>query len=92
MSSLSRTDPSQEGRRLMRRNTEEVWPRGWVRQSWVGMSSRDLGPEYRGKGRSGDLGGIASPFSGRGLEDMDGPNENDSLIHTGDVFYFLFLF
>lgn len=77
MSSLSGSDPSQEGRRLMMRNMEEGWPRGWVRQSCVCKSSRELGPEHRGKGHSEDLGSVASPTSGRGLEDMDGPNEND---------------
>lgn len=48
----------------------------WVGgQSCVCKSSRELGPEHRGKGHLEDVDGVASPACG--LEDMDGPNEND---------------
>lgn len=43
----------------------------------VRKSSRELGPEHREKAIWGTWVVSPLPSSGRGLKDIDGPNEND---------------
>lgn len=78
--SLFGSDSSQEGRRPLMKNMEEVCPLVWDEAELCVQAQQGTGARIQGEMPSGRFGCVSPlPASARGQEavDMDGPNEKD---------------